>query len=110
MDMGVTQVEDITEEEITAEYAGLLSKRADDEAMSVYDAQRKTVKEAIDILAAHVDAKKVLFAPRRSVSKAMFAEVAGDPKREYAFAPGGHGGGAAAKRAPLGEKPPAWRD
>lgn len=51
MDMGVTQVEDITEEEITAEYAGLLSKRADDEAMSVYDAQRKTVKEAIDILA-----------------------------------------------------------
>ena len=86
MDMGVTQVEDITEEEITAEYAGLLSKRADDEAMSVYDAQRKTVKEAIDILAAHVDAKKVLFAPRRSVSKAMFAEVAGDPKREYAFA------------------------
>ena len=30
MDMGVTQVEDITEEEITAEYAGLLSKRADD--------------------------------------------------------------------------------
>ena len=86
MDMGVTQVEDITEEEITAEYAGLLSKRVGDEAMSVYDAQRKTVKEAIDILAAHVDAKKVLFAPRRSVSKAMFAEIAGDPMREYAFA------------------------
>lgn len=86
MDMGVTQVEDITEEEIMAEYAGLLSKRVGDEAMSVYDAQRKTVKEAIDILAAHVDAKKVLFAPRRSVSKAMFAEIAGDPMREYAFA------------------------
>ena len=44
MDMGVTQVEDITEEEITAEYAGLLSKRADDEAMSGYDAQRKPSK------------------------------------------------------------------
>lgn len=86
MDMGVTQVEDITEEEIAAQYAGLLSKHSDDEAMSVYDAQRKTVKDAIDILAAHVDAKKVLFAPRRSVSKALFAEIAGDPMREFAFA------------------------
>lgn len=86
MDMGVTQVEDMTGEEIEREFAGLLSKQANDEAIGVYDAQRKTVREAIDILAAHVDAKKVLFAPRRSVSKALFAEIASDTEQTFAFA------------------------
>lgn len=86
MDLGVTQVEDVSGEEIENEYAGLLSKRADDEAISAYDAQCKTVREAIDILAAHVDAKKVLFAPRRTVSRALFAEVVSDTEQTFAFA------------------------
>lgn len=86
MDLGVTQVEDVTEEEIAGEYGGLLSKHSDSALLSEYDARRKTVKEAIDILAAHVDAKKVLFAPRRSVSKKLFEEIASDPEKELAYA------------------------
>ena len=86
MKMGVTQVDDISEEQIAEEYDGLLEKQSDSELLSEYDAQMKTVKDAIDILAAYVNVKKVLFAPRRSVSKSMYREVVDGFDKELAFA------------------------
>lgn len=86
MQQGVTQVEDIAPEQIEEEFGGLLKKEWDADALAQIDMARKTVKDAIDVLARYVDVKKVLFAPRRTVSKAAFEQAALDADKHRKFA------------------------
>lgn len=86
MGMGVTQVDDIGEEQIGSEYDGLLTKCGNDELLSEYDAQQKTVKEAVDILAAYVNVKKALFAPRKNISEKQYLDIVKNRDGELEFA------------------------
>ena len=75
MSMGVAQIDDINSIQFGEEYEGFFSERANEELLLSYETQFKTIKQAIDILAAYVNVKKVMFAPRKSISKKLFSEI-----------------------------------
>ncbi len=86
MGMGVAQIENIDPESMDEEIGSFLTKSSDAELISEYDAQLKLVKEAIDTLAPYVNVKKVMFAPRKNISKKIFDEIAENVTGEIEFA------------------------
>lgn len=86
MSQGVTQIVDITPESIDDQYGGLLKKNELHDATGEVDMQQKSLREAIDILARYVDAKKVMFALRRTVSKESFEDTALNAPKFLEFA------------------------
>ena len=86
MEMGVAQIENIDPESMDKELGSILTKSIDDELISEYDARLKLIKEALDTLAPYVNVKKVLFAPRKSISKKLFDEIKENVTGEIKFA------------------------
>lgn len=86
MGMGIAQIENIDPESMDGELGSILSKRDNAEALGEYDARLKIVKEAIDILAPYSNAKKVMFAPKKRISKKLFDEIVGNVTGELEFA------------------------
>lgn len=86
MKQGVTQVADIDEEGLVQRFDHVLIKNDRFRQLSDLDTRMKTVRSAIDILARYVDAKKVMFAPRRSVKKTTYREILAQKDEVLAFA------------------------
>lgn len=86
MGMGIAQIENIDPESMDGGLGSILTKRDNAEALGEYDARLKIVREAIDILAPYSKAKKVMFAPKKRISKKLFDEIAENVTGELEFA------------------------
>lgn len=86
MEQGVTHIVDIVPQQIETEFLGLAHKEKDTGKIALLDTRQKTVRQAIDILAQYVSAKKVLFAPLRAVSRLDYENVTKQAERYMSFA------------------------
>lgn len=75
INQGITHIEDISQEEIEERFGGLFLKENAGEKMTGINTDIKAVKDAINVVAAYVDAKNVMFAPKRGVTKKDYDDV-----------------------------------
>ena len=80
MNQGMTQIEDVSIEEIEVNYAKSFTKDTDDGVVASLDSQIKISKEAIDIIDKFVVIKKGLFAAKRQVSVEDYNTVVNAPE------------------------------